>query len=292
MHIKTLSANRTNKGSLFTYVRRFLQRTFKWHWLSILLLGISANLLINAVLDYKYQRPLISFSLEEYINAIIGAYVFLKGTRWVARKLDKRVPWVAGVRKRLLLQLTLQLLYIIVSLNTLLVSITYFFYGGFYAWDELALINVCVVSLTFFFSSIDSGIYFFNNWKILSGKKKGAESVKPLQISLGKVQYLIEQNSIQLAISIDATSYVITSDGRKLLYPKSLDALISKLESSHFFRANRQVIVSRTIVKAIKSLEHGKVEVNLMPVPGAPVSITVSRIKAAEFRKWLKAYTV
>ena len=143
----------------------------------------------------------------------------------------------------------------------------------------------------YFLAHITCNIWTLDHVKVMHSSCE-SESVKPLQISLGKVQYLIEQNSIQLAISIDATSYVITSDGRKLLYPKSLDALMSKLESSHFFRANRQVIVSRTIVKAIKSLEHGKVEVNLMPVPGAPVSITVSRIKAAEFRKWLKAYTV
>lgn len=291
MPLKAISTGFVRKAFPWTQVKNFLKTTFSWQRISILLLGITANLLINAVLDYKYQRPLISFSLEEYINAIIAAYVFLKGTRWIARKLDKEVPWAAGVRKRLILQLTLQLLYIVVALNSLLVSITYVFYGGFYTWDELVLINVCVVSLTFFFSSIDSGIYFFHNWKTLS-KKPGQVAGKSLQISLGKTQHLIKQSDIQLAISISASSYVITSTGKKLLYPKSLDALMSNLEPMHFFRANRQIIVNRIVIKAVKSLEHGKIEVTLRSAQGLPESVTVSRIKAAEFRRWLKTHTV
>ncbi len=261
--------------------------------MSIPALGITANLLINAVLDYKYQRPLVSFSLEEYFNAIIGAFVFLKGTRWISSQLDKRLPWSNGVRKRLLTELSLQLIFIIAALNALIISITYFIYDGFYSFSDLMLINISVVSITFFFSSIDTGIYFYRNWAGASGKNKGnsasSELKKPIQISLGKVRHQVPQQDIQCAVSEAGSAVIITREDRKLVYSESLDSLMKNLDPQEFFRANRQTIVHYTLVKSVKPLEHGKVEAHLQLTNGQAQQVVVSRTKAAEFRKWLKS---
>lgn len=271
----------------------FFKRTFRWQWISILLLGIVANSLINAVFDYKYQRPLISFSLEEYFNALIGAFVFLKGTRWIARVLDKRMDWSTGVGKRLATQLLLQLAYIIISVNALVISITYFIYGGFYSFEDLMLINVSVVSVTFFFSSIDTGIYFYNNWKqgsnTLQTTSEDGGYEKPIQISLGKVRHLVPQSDIQCAVSHSGSVVIITNEERKLVYTESLDALMKNLDPSRFFRANRQTILHHGLVKSIKPLNHGKIEASLKQVNGQADAIVISRAKASEFRKWLKS---
>ena len=147
-------------------------KMFKWRWISVVLLGISCNTLVNIIFDYKYQRSLISFSIEEYFNAIVGAAILLGTTRWISKKLDKQFPWQRGVVRRLIIQLSLDLVLIIVILNILVIGITYVFYGGFYSFDELMVINISMVSLTFFFSSIDAGIYFFRNWKLASNNAK------------------------------------------------------------------------------------------------------------------------
>lgn len=293
MQAKDLSLSNHSKNEDTSRKSSFLKSIFRWQWISILLLGITANWLINAVLDYKYQRPLVSFSLEEYFNAIIGAFVFLKGTRWISYRLDNRMAWEAGVRKRLTTQLLLQLAYILVSVNLLVISITYFVYGGFYSFEDLLLINVSTVSITFFFSAIDTGIYFYHNWKQVSSAPKVTSPSsgygKPIQISLGRVHHLVPQQDIQCAVSEAGSALIITREERKLVYSESLDALMKNLDPSQFFRANRQTIVHHELVKSIKPLEHGKIEASLKPVNGQAQTVVISRTKAAEFRRWLKA---
>ena len=98
-----------------------IRKPFKWRWLSIFLLGISTNFVINLFLDFKYQRPPVSFSLEEYVNAIIGAYFLLEGLRFLNIKLDHVYPWHKGTKKRIAIQSSITFTYIIVMLNILLV---------------------------------------------------------------------------------------------------------------------------------------------------------------------------
>ena len=269
------------------------QKGFGWSWISVFLLGILSNTLINAVFDYKHQRPPVSLSVEEYVNAIIASWVLLTGARWISKKLDIKLPWEHGVAKRLSIQLPLQLGFIILSLNALLISITYFIYGGFYAFDELIIINISVVSLTFFFSMIDTGIYFFKRWKRGDNSSIDNEITeqKPIQMSLGKSKYLIQQNQIKCAISDSGIVLIITEDQRRLPYHESLETLTKKLMKERFFRANRQTVLSHSAVQSIKSREYGKIEVVLAPSKGQPESVIISRTKASEFRKWLKLQT-
>lgn len=269
-------------------------KDFGWRWISVVLLGICSNTLINAIFDYKYQRPLVSLSVEEYVNAIIASWVLLVGTRWISSKLDSKIPWDKGVIKRLGIQLPLQLAYIIATLNALLISITYFIYGGFYAFDELMIINISVVSLTFFFAIIDTGIYFFKRWKNgadHSSNNPHSMPYKPVQMSLGKSKYLVQQEQIRCAISDSGLVMIITEDQRRLPYPESLEALMKRLAPQQFFRANRQTVLSHSVVQSIKSLDYGKIEVALLPSKGQPESVVISRTKASEFRKWLKLQT-
>ncbi|MEP5613467.1 MAG: LytTR family DNA-binding domain-containing protein [Cyclobacteriaceae bacterium] len=267
-----------------------MRKNIRWKWISIVTLGISCNLLINLILDYKYQRPLVSFSLEEYINAIIASIVLLSGTRLVTSGLDDRFPWTDGVWRRLIIQATLHLLFIIITLNIMVISITYFFYGGFYAFGDLMVINISVVSLVFFFTLIDTGIYFYNNWRNASRTEESfAKSAqKPIQVSIGKSQHFVSQENISCAIGQSGLVVIVTKEGRCLPYSQSLDKLATKLSTDQFFRANRQMILSHGIIETMVSIEYGKIRVNLSEGDGYPSKVTVSRTRAAEFRKWLR----
>jgi DNA-binding LytR/AlgR family response regulator len=55
-----------------------------------------------------------------------------------------------------------------------------------------------------------------------------------------------------------------------------------------FYRANRQFIVTRNVVSEIKPAQNGKLNVLLTVSNGFPNRISVSRLKAAAFREWLK----
>lgn len=293
MLTSTIKRSESLGKSKFELKFSYLTRLFRWNWISIVLLGLSSNLLINIILDYKYQRSLVSFSLEEYINAVIASIILLGGTRLLTKKLDAKIPWSKGVSRRLLTQLVLHFLFIVTTLNVLVISTTYFVYGGFYEFGDLMVINVSVVSLVFFFTLIDTGICFFNNWKKSSNQPEtvSINHQKPIQISLGKSHHLVGQENIDCAIGQSGLVVLVTKEGRRLPYSQSLDTLMTKLDSDRFFRANRQTILNHGVVSSLKPIDYGKIEVNLAVGNGHPDSIIVSRTRAAEFRRWLKDQT-
>ncbi|MEQ9403938.1 MAG: LytTR family DNA-binding domain-containing protein [Cyclobacteriaceae bacterium] len=261
--------------------------------MSVLLLGFSSNLLINIILDYKYQRSLVSLSFEETLNAIIASLILLEGMRWMTRILDRKISWAEGVWKRLGIQLGLHLVFIVVVLNVLLISITFLIYGGFYELGDLLVINISVVSLTFFFTVIDTGIYFFDNWRMASkGSELGAEEAnKPVHLTVGKSRYLLEQEKINYAMSKSGLVIIATNEQRKLPYSHSLDTLMMKLSDSRFFRANRQIVLNHSFVNRITPLDYGKILVELRCEEVECPEVIISRTRAASFRKWLKSHT-
>jgi len=275
------------------FVQKHVSRGFwsQWTWISSVLLGISVNTVINLIFDYKYQRDLVSTSLEEYLNAILAAHLLLSGTRWISRKLDKSHPWKQGVIKRLLWQVGSQFIFIVLGLNTLVIGITHAFYGGGYSLDEMMVINISMITLTILFSGIDSSIYFFKNWNsdsINQSLANGLEA-KPILVSLGKKKHIVEQSEIKFALSQSGLTLIHTRDGRKMPYTQSLEQLYSGLDQCIFFRANRQVILNRNIVKSYKSLPYGKLEVEVSCEELDSQQVHISRTRATEFRKWLGA---
>lgn len=270
-----------------------LLKTFKWKRVSIVLLGISCNTLVNVIFDYKYQRPLVSVSFEEYVNAIIAAWVLLSTTRWVAKKMDISFPWQNGIAKRLVRQIPIQFTLVIILLNVLVIGITYFFYGGFYSFDELMVINLSMITLTLIFTLIDTGMDFSRNWTHSHERTIQAQSSpkKPIYVTLGKVRHLVKQESIRCAVSESGSVIILTDEDRKLVYPYSLDSLMKLLDTKDFFRANRQTILNHKVVKSIKALDHGKIEASLSPSFKSLAAVTISRTRASDFRRWLKSET-
>ncbi|MBO3696987.1 LytTR family DNA-binding domain-containing protein [Roseivirga sp. E12] len=291
--------SKTNSFSILKEKERIISiilplvKVIKWKWVSIVLLGISCNTLVNVIFDYKHQRPLVSVSFEEYVNAIIASWILLSTTRWVSKKVEVKFPWRDGITRRLVRQVSLQFLLVIVLLNALVIGITYFFYGGFYSFDELMVINLSMVTLTVIFTLIDTGMDFSRNWAITSTKSNRDDSLstKPIYVTLGKVRHLLKQENIRCATSESGSVMILTDEDRRLVYPHSLDALMKSLDESSFFRANRQTILSHKTVKSIKALDHGKIEVSLTPACKNISSVTISRTRASAFRSWLKSRT-
>ena len=263
-----------------------LSALLKWPLLSIPLLGIVSNTLVNLVFDFKYQRPLLSMSMEEYVNAILAAWILLGGTRAISSRLDKKLSWGEGARKRLFVQMGLHLAYIIIVFNLVLIGYTYAMYGGFYNLGDIVVIDICVVATSFLFSAIDSSIAFFANWR--KAESTTQTVVRPLEktiaVSQGKTRHLVRLSDIQYAMSTHGLVYIHTVD-KRFVYGHSLDKLMELLDH-RFFRANRQVILHEHAVSNFSSLAQGKILVNYGEL--GTESLTVSRTKAAAFRQWIK----
>ena len=73
-----------------------------------------------------------------------------------------------------------------------------------------------------------------------------------------------------------------------ITYPvdKTLENLTQQLDSTTFFRANRQFIISRKAVKDIAVWFGSRLALNL--VIEAPERIIISKARVPEFKRWLQ----
>ncbi len=76
-------------------------------------------------------------------------------------------------------------------------------------------------------------------------------------------------------------------DGKLTTSNNSLDELYNHVNHSLFFRANRQFILSINSIDKI--LRYGNNQLKIEVMPKSDINITVSKNKAAEFRKWLNS---
>ena len=109
-----------------------------------------------------------------------------------------------------------------------------------------------------------------------------------ITIKVGNRTFFIGFNEIAFLYSTNKITNVVTNDNKQYIHDLSLDNLSNFFPDETFYRANRQFIVSRNVISEIKPLQNGKLDVLLNVRNGFPNHITVSRLKAAAFREWLK----
>lgn len=95
-------------------------------------------------------------------------------------------------------------------------------------------------------------------------------------ISVKDIAYIYTENTI---------TYVVCFDGKRSTTNLSLDEMYSTLNSSFFFRANRQFIISITAIDKI--IKYGKSQLKILLQSKTSEEIIISKNKAAEFKQWL-----
>ncbi|MEZ5103573.1 MAG: LytTR family transcriptional regulator DNA-binding domain-containing protein [Draconibacterium sp.] len=109
-----------------------------------------------------------------------------------------------------------------------------------------------------------------------------------LTLKVGNRTFFIGFNEIAFLFSSNKITNIVTTESKQYIHDLSLETLNDILPAEMFFRANRQFIVTRNVISEIKPMQNGKLSVHLSLSNGFPNSITVSRLKAAAFRDWLK----
>lgn len=90
------------------------------------------------------------------------------------------------------------------------------------------------------------------------------------------IAYIYTENTI---------TYVVSFDGKKSTTNTSLDDMLTNLDATLFFRANRQFIISITAIDKI--IKYGKSQLKIVLQSKTPEEIIISKNKAAEFKQWL-----
>ncbi|MEK6476264.1 LytTR family transcriptional regulator DNA-binding domain-containing protein [Catalinimonas sp. 4WD22] len=100
----------------------------------------------------------------------------------------------------------------------------------------------------------------------------------------GNQSFQLLQSEIAYIFLQDRIAFLIAKDGGQYMVNASLDQLEKELASS-FFRANRQLIISRDAVKSYQTLPSRKILLSLSP--DLLSNQKISKLKITAFKKWL-----
>lgn len=97
----------------------------------------------------------------------------------------------------------------------------------------------------------------------------------------------VDMSDISFFYTADKSTFVYLGDGTRYSYSKTLDQIMTTLDSDNFFRANKQFIIRRESVVNITIWFDSRLLVTLDTE--VPERIYISKNKAAEFKAWLTA---
>jgi len=97
-----------------------------------------------------------------------------------------------------------------------------------------------------------------------------------LPVATSEIAYIYTENTI---------TYVVDVNGKRSTTNSSLDELYNGLDSSFFYRANRQSIIAISAIDKI--IRYGNNQLKIVVKPNSEVDIIIGKNKASEFKQWL-----
>ncbi len=125
-----------------------------------------------------------------------------------------------------------------------------------------------------------SNLYVANNTSGTAKRKKTR-----LLVQKGVESILLRMEDIILFYTENKVVYVIDRFEKKYLIYSTLSELENELNTSLFFRANRQYIININFIKSFRAYEKVKIKVDMYPE--SKHWIIVSQETAPFFRKWM-----
>ncbi len=118
--------------------------------------------------------------------------------------------------------------------------------------------------------------------EVLSREK---DYTKTLLISYRDKLIPVPVNQIAFVYTRDESTILHTMDDKEWTVDKTLDTLMSSLDPSSFFRANRQFIISHKAIKEVVIWFGNRLSVSLLTP--TPERIVISKARVAVFKKWI-----
>jgi DNA-binding LytR/AlgR family response regulator len=99
-----------------------------------------------------------------------------------------------------------------------------------------------------------------------------------------RIRYIAE-SEVRYFMSEHEATFLVSTDGRRHLFPQTLEQLEQVLDPALFFRISRQIITSLPAIAEIHRHFNGRLKLNLNPAPSEEVF--VSRQRVPDFMKWI-----
>ncbi|PWL38869.1 hypothetical protein DKG77_11570 [Flagellimonas aquimarina] len=264
-----------------------------WRVIEPILLGSIANIIINFI--FNPTRP--DFILKEFLIAIMFAMILTETNRVIDFRLEKKLSWTNNLSKRFLYQLMYLTIALLVVINVIGNTYTWLIGDGFYSLNELLVINLCVFVVALLLTFFKWSVHFYKNWiSAEHSLTNSAKELDELKSEFDKSSNLIELqkgNGI-VQIKAEAIRFVksdlgiiwVYYDDKKAAFNGTLVGLMQLLPQHLFFQATRNTIIRQEIIMSITPSTYGKIDLKIKDGVDDNAMITISRLKAASFRKW------
>jgi DNA-binding LytR/AlgR family response regulator len=134
------------------------------------------------------------------------------------------------------------------------------------------------------------GYYFYQQWDAAEKKRNEENKIRSggIKVKTGKRDLLLTHPEI--AGFLVEGDYVVchTLQGKKFVMDQSMDNIEKVVPTSFFYRLNRQVLIHRQLVNGFERAENGKLNIMLRETSTISSPVKLSRIRAADFKKWLE----
>jgi hypothetical protein len=235
----------------------------------------------NIIFWNQWDLDKIANILHTWLTLLTAYYLYnwllsLAFKRWIMNRLIKWVWVLSGISLLILAYVAIteivyyKLYYNITSLKA---------ETTFFEFDMPVALIVLIIGSLYFHQK-------FFHISIQPGGQIGLESAI-IKAHKGKEVLLIGEDDILLLYSLNGIVWLINSNLEKLITDYTLDGILNELNPNHFFRVNRQVIISRKCVKGFERLNYQKIQVKISDDLTPEQSLIVSKYNAPNFKKWL-----
>ncbi len=266
-------------------------------WLRIIASVIAAHFIVV----YGVEKSLFQVLLTPiYYVAMAGsvtiAFILITVVRWIYIKLDRRFDWLQRPVERTGLQVLLGL--VAPGILAFILAAIYFALRGMNILHTLYLrFDYPIILLLILFLNLYYLAYYFYARMRIAEKTVANSPIQSEEIE-GEVQrtFLINQGAKSIPVPLSDIAYFFregnynfmrTSTGDDYTIMQSLDEVQALLPSLDFFRANRQMLVSRWACRHFEALPYNKLE--LFTSPAYKLQIMISQKRNRYFRDWLAA---
>lgn len=257
-----------------------------------ILLGCLANLIVSIL----FNPHSVEFSFQEFAIACLLSLPITELNRYIDHRLEK-ISWTSYPRKRFATHLMLISIWLLILLNALGNLYMWITNQGSFSWKEVLIINTVTLCLAILLTALGWGIHFYTRWvqaetkasetERIAGelKQKLTQSTQAIEVRKGTTKSKVEAQAISMAKIQSGVVRIYSKAGEGSIYPGTLSELMAQLPQHLFFQVSRDVILHRDVVKSISSSTFGKIQLVLSEGENQS-TVTVSRPKAASFRKW------
>lgn len=252
-----------------------------------------------------FKRVTHPYFYTDLLGGFIISLILWEIVRFVIHRLDKKYNWIDHPARRISFQFLFAIVvpaFLCFVFTLLFMKLAYnqdifkteWLYNEFY----VVILVIVIINLVYF------TWWLFIRWQALHGQSlvsqnpaktngdaaissRTPEPAAIITVTKAGKNILLPQTDITYVVLEGSYTFIKTVKGESFVTTYTLDELTRMLDPDSFFRANRQIIVSRHACKAYENIENGKISIDLSVDVKFPVIVSQKRAKA--FRNWISA---